>query len=309
MLPKNLTKQNHLSIEVISLLLPHLRINEKKASVKEKNGKHDSLYQQMVEEYNEFKELDELKEKDIPKENKNWNQTRINYWKYFLKKYPRNNPYREEIEEKIQLALENTGENTVEAKKLKIPDMVSIPSGQFFSGLPGSLTIKSLDSFYIDIFEVNQKKYKSVMGNNPSRFKAKNLPVESVTWSEAKEFCKRVGKRLPTSLEWEKAARGGTKSKYYWGDSLGNNNANCDGCGSRWDGLKTSPVGSFPPNSFGLYDMAGGVWEWTQTEYSNSNMIIRGGSWFDGSTFVKPSEVYFIPPETHSYDTGFRCAK
>jgi hypothetical protein len=276
---------------------------------KEEGGQKSLHYLQMVDEYEELKELDELKSEDIPGEIRNWKQTRINYWNHFLEKYPKNNPYREEIEEKLQLALKTTGEKTLEVKSLKFPDMILVPSGQFLAGLPNSLTIKSLRSFYIDIYEVNQKKYFSVMGDNPSKFKGKNLPVESVTWKEAKEFCKRVGKRLPTSLEWEKAARGGTKSKYYWGDTLGKNNANCDGCGSRWSGIKTAPVGSFPPNPLGLYDMVGGVWEWTQTKYSGSNIIIRGGSWFDGVKFVEPSEFYFIPLENRSYDTGFRCAK
>jgi formylglycine-generating enzyme required for sulfatase activity len=290
--------------------LPTSSLSNSKVAVPKKDKGQNSLYHlQMVDEYNELKDLDELKGDNIPGEIKDWHQTRINYWDHFLRKYPKNNPYRKEIEEKLQLALETTEKKPVKVKSLDVPDMIHVPSGQFLAGLPSSLTINSLKSFYIDIYEVNQKKYMSVMGNNPSRFKGENLPVESVAWNEAKEFCKKVGKRLPTSLEWEKAARGGTKSKYYWGDTLGKNNANCDGCGSRWSGLKTAPVGSFPPNPLGLYDMVGGVWEWTQTKYSGANIIIRGGSWFDGATFVEPSEFYFIPLENRSYDTGFRCAK
>ena len=70
--------------------------------------------------------------------------------------------------------------------------------------------------------------------------------------------------RLLTEAEWEYAARAGTTTAYSWGDEIGKGNANCDGCGSQWDNRQTSPVGSFKPNAFGLYDMAGNVWQWVR---------------------------------------------
>jgi formylglycine-generating enzyme required for sulfatase activity len=70
--------------------------------------------------------------------------------------------------------------------------------------------------------------------------------------------------RLLTEAEYEHATRAGTKTAYPWGDAIGGNNANCAGCGSRWDVAQTAPVGSFAPNKFGLYDMVGNVWEWVE---------------------------------------------
>ena len=70
--------------------------------------------------------------------------------------------------------------------------------------------------------------------------------------------------RLLTEAEWEYAARAGSTTAYSWGDEIGKGNANCDGCGSQWDSSKTSPVGSFTPNAFGLYDMPGNVWQWVR---------------------------------------------
>jgi formylglycine-generating enzyme required for sulfatase activity len=68
----------------------------------------------------------------------------------------------------------------------------------------------------------------------------------------------------PTAEEWEYAARAGTETAYWWGDEIGKNRANCNGCGSQWDYKQTAPVGSFAPNPWGLYDTAGNVWEWVQ---------------------------------------------
>jgi len=98
-----------------------------------------------------------------------------------------------------------------------------------------------------------------------------NRPVINVSWDDAQNYIQwlshKTGKayRLPSEQEWEIAARAGTTSDYYWGNDIGRNHANCDGCGSEWDNKKTAPVGSFKPNAFGLYDMMGNVWEWTGT--------------------------------------------
>ena len=70
--------------------------------------------------------------------------------------------------------------------------------------------------------------------------------------------------RLLSESEWEYVARAGAGTRYWWGDRVGSNRANCDGCGSRWDDEQTSPVGSFSANAFGLHDVRGNVWEWVE---------------------------------------------
>ena len=95
-------------------------------------------------------------------------------------------------------------------------------------------------------------------------------PVINVSWEDAVAYTgwlsAQTGKwyRLPSEAEWEYAARAGTTTRYSWGDDIGRNLANCNGCGSRWDDEKTAPVGSFPANAWGLHDMHGNVWEWVQ---------------------------------------------
>ena len=95
-------------------------------------------------------------------------------------------------------------------------------------------------------------------------------PVISVGWNDAQTYVAWLSKmtgqpyRLLTESEWEYAARADSTTAYPWGAEIGKGNANCNGCGSKWDNLQTSPVGSFAANQFGLYDMAGNVWQWVQ---------------------------------------------
>ena len=95
-------------------------------------------------------------------------------------------------------------------------------------------------------------------------------PVIRVSWNDAVDYAQwlsqQTGKhyRLPTEAEWEYATRAGTETAYWWGNEMEQGLANCNGCGSQWDNKQTAPVGSFKPNSFGLYDTAGNVSEWVQ---------------------------------------------
>jgi formylglycine-generating enzyme required for sulfatase activity len=117
-------------------------------------------------------------------------------------------------------------------------------------------------------------------------------PVMNVSWYDAQGYVawlsKMTGKlyRLLTEAEFEYAARAGAQTPFPWGDDIGNNNANCKGCGSEWDSIQTAPVGSFPVNAFGLHDMIGNVWEWVEDCYhSNYDEAPTDGSAWNGSAW------------------------
>ncbi len=187
--------------------------------------------------------------------------------------------------------------------------MVLIPAGEILMGSENHEKRVSLNAFHMDKYEVTQEKFEIVTGGNPSFFKGKNLPVESVTWFEAGGYCKKVGKRLPTEAEWEFAAQAGTKTRYYWGKILGKNKANCNGCDSPWENKGTAPVGSFPPNPWGLFDMSGNVWEWVANDQlSGKFRVLRGGSWHDWSLYIRIS-LLALPPSYRINSLGFRCAR
>ena len=205
-------------------------------------------------------------------------------------------------------------------------NMVLIPAGEFEMGSEAAEDEIShrvyLSSFYIDTFEVTQEQFEQVMGNNPSDFQGTNLPVEQVTWYEARDYCKAVGKRLPTEAEWEKAACGGTQTAYAWGNTINGDYA------WYWDNSKrrTHSVGRRKPNAFGLYDMYGNVWEWVADYYSDNYYrispkedppgpftskyrVIRGGSWRDLPDFLRATRRNYDLPVGRFNHIGFRCAK
>ena len=130
-----------------------------------------------------------------------------------------------------------------------------------------------------------------------------NRPVINLSWDDVQGFIDWLNSktggnfRLPTEAEWEYAARAGNTTLYSWGNSIGHNRANCDGCGSRWDDDRTAPVGSFSANAWGLHDMHGNVWEWVHDCWNDSyagapsdgrawvsgdctRRVLRGGSWY-----------------------------
>lgn len=154
-----------------------------------------------------------------------------------------------------------------------------------------------MDDFYIGKYEVTQGQWKAMMGNNPSLFKdcGDNCPVEGVSWDEAKGFTevlnKKTGKkyRLPYEAEWEYAARSSGGDKKWAGTSDEKEIKDYAWYGANAGG-RPHPVGQREPNSLGIYDLSGNVWEWMEDKHFKKDRfgsweycIIRGGSWNDSS--------------------------
>jgi formylglycine-generating enzyme required for sulfatase activity len=226
-------------------------------------------------------------------------------------------------------------------------EMVKIPGGIFLMGSPqteaerrdreGPQHYVNVPEFFMGKYTVTQAQWQAVMGNNPSYFKGKNRPVERVSWNDATEFCQKLSKktgrdyRLPSEAEWEYACRGGTTTPFYFGEAITPELVNYDGTYTYGNGPKgkyrqeTIDVGNFPPNSFGLYDMHGNVWEWCQDvchdNYdgapvdgsawvnggNSSSRVLRGGSWFNNPRRCRSAfRLYFNSVEADDSYFGFR---
>jgi formylglycine-generating enzyme required for sulfatase activity len=159
-----------------------------------------------------------------------------------------------------------------------------------------------------------------------------NRPAINVNWDDVHQFLGwlrfRTGHvyRLPSEAEFEYAARGGTTTRYWWGNTAGINNANCQDCGSEWDNRTTAPVASFPPNPFGLYDMLGNVWQWVadcwQDGYRGApddgrvrgddkcdNRVVRGGAWDRKPRSLRAGNRGHLAPAGRTADVGFRVIR
>ncbi|MHC5735972.1 SUMF1/EgtB/PvdO family nonheme iron enzyme [Nostoc sp.] len=224
--------------------------------------------------------------------------------------------------------------------------MVQIPGGTFMMGSPEGEAERDKDEspqhqvkvpgFFMGKYEITQAQYQAIMDNNPSKFKGEKRPVEQVSWDDAVEFCKKLSQkrgktyRLPSEAEWEYACRAGTKTPFYFGETITTDLVNYNGrypYGSAPKGEyreQTTDVGKFPPNFFGLYDMHGNVWEWCQDEYhdnyqgapkdgspwltgkDNNMKLLRGGSWIYGATDCRSALRFTFPRADRRVVVGFR---
>jgi len=179
--------------------------------------------------------------------------------------------------------------------------------------------------FWMGRTEVTVAAYGKSAAVVPEGQEGADHPVINITRDEARAFCQWSGGRLPTEAEWEYAARGGRDGlKYPWGNTISHEDANYIGTDGRDDWDVTSPVGSFPANGFGLFDITGNVWEWVQDDYHDSyqgapgdgsawqdsgRAFLRGGSWFCLPKYVRTSNRNLVPPGARRALDGFRCVR
>ena len=205
---------------------------------------------------------------------------------------------------------------TVPAGTVVPEEMIYIPAGDFIMGdadNPGSQGRKSVQSssFLIDRYEVSNEKYRKFRPKHSFNIKRARWPATFVTYPEAESFCKTEGKRLPTEIEWEKAARGTDGRKWPWRVFIVHPN-------NGYSGFMPEPVDKRPGwiSPYGVYGMGHNVWEWIKDDYmlegrENKFKVIRGGLLQTHLT-IKFSPTWFrnwMGPEERLNFIGFRCAK
>ena len=262
--------------------------------------------------------------------------------------------------------VEYLGGKVGEPAELKL-EMVAIPGGTFEMGSPEDEPQRNdsespqhtvtVQPFFMSKYLVTQAQWRFVaqlpqinreLKSEPSRFKGDDLPVEKVSWYEAVEFCDRLSKftgrtySLPSEAEWEYACRAGTNTPFHFGETISGDLANYRASSTYANEpegehreKKTTPVGQFPPNAFGLYDMHGNVWEWCLDDYhdnyegaptdgsawfdeENDNLsqkqkraVLRGGSWFDLPQSCRSAfRSFYSTRDYYNFSSGFRvvCA-
>lgn len=225
--------------------------------------------------------------------------------------------------------------------------MVDIPEGDFMMGRDGNEALEDerpghrvwLDAFTIEANEVTTGQYALFLskGNRsvPWQWETVDLtqhadrPVIGVSWNDAQAYCSWKGKRLPTEAEWEKAARGTDGRKYPWGNEVPTNEYANFALGARFSYSQVLfPVASYEKGKspYGVYQMAGNVYEWVQDWYATNYYeasparnpqgpaqgqfkVVRGGSWSDLPKYLLTYSRFKLPPGTRNSYTGFRCAR
>lgn len=206
------------------------------------------------------------------------------------------------------------------------PEMVLVPPGSFMMGAPSSQKQQTISqTFAVGKYEVTFAEWDACAAEggcgkyrpDDQGWGRGRQPVINVSWSDARQYVRWLSQktgnsyRLLTEVEWEYAARAGTTTAYPWGDAIGSGNANCNGCGSKWDNKQPAPVGSFKANAFGLYDMHGNVCERVE-DCVNENCamrIFRGGSWFYDPLSVSSINRGRDSIDARDIDDGFRVVR
>ncbi len=236
------------------------------------------------------------------------------------------------------------------------PEMVTIPAGEFVMGSPSSEPFRGAEEqhrvtiakpFAMGKYEVTFDEWDACIADGGCRGSKPDdqgwgrgkRPVIDVSWPDAKAYAEWLGRktgkryRLATEAEWEYAARAGTTTPFSFGATITTDQANYDGAAGYGDGPKgvtrgmTVPVGSFPPNAFGLHDMHGNIWEWVEDCYSDEytdrvprdgsaytregclGRVMRGGSWEDHPGDVRAAARVASEVNDQTWSDGFRVVR
>ena len=230
-------------------------------------------------------------------------------------------------------------------------EMILIPGGSYIVGEEGREVY--LPAFYIDRYEVTNSEFARflnevytdvgdewllwVNSEDELNFKImkeddafvvvdgyEDYPVVTVSWHGAMKYAEWAGKSLPTGVQWEVAARGGSPGRFPWGDDITHDDANYYYCDAKGEEPQVIPVGSFPPNSFGISDVIGNVWEWTTDNYETDYLsfvpslgispaagdrlkVLTGGSFLSMEEELGLTKTFPTSPVSRMGNVGFRC--
>lgn len=232
------------------------------------------------------------------------------------------------VQAEERVTLEPNKERTVELhlKAGAVPEgMVLVPAGKFIMGADGRAPDESprrevdLPAFYIDKYEVTNAQFKAVFPNHDFPKGMEDFPVEGVSWTQATEYARAVGKRLPTEAEWEKAARGSDGREFPWGNEFNPNFANTREKANDATVKPGTLLGGVSPH--GCFDMAGNVYEWTSNwyeaypgntqvtkDYGQVYRVLRGGSYLEPQFQARCVRRHFDRMDAKKPGYGFRCA-